>query len=588
MEQEIITNFRLSKDEVEAKAAQVNEQIIDTFQSGKSFLVEAGAGAGKTYSLNKLLDWVQNNKQMEYDSLNQKVVCITFTNAAVNIIKDRLSSQSVIVPSTIHSFVWSNIKMYQTEMIKIATEGNIFSPRSNDGSIPQEVIYDLGCNSIEAGKIFLSHSDVLNFFCRLLDNEKYRALFAHKYPLILIDEYQDSYKSVIDSFIKFFIASNTGPQFGFFGDSWQNIYIENQSCGAIQHENLIVINKTLNFRSAPKIVKFLNYIRNDLIQYSSIDDFNGEVTVIHCNDYDGFRRSEPHFKDELPISVLQCYIDTIKEYITSRFPNESLKVLMPTHSVLANQQGYSTLMKILNKRLINSEDKVLLFFMNEVEPIYNALDRADMPKLFDTLKNLPKQINTKAEKRKWSQLKSQLAVARQGSAFDILNVILDSDLLPVPKDISDCYQKYRLKPDSAYCEKYSIKDFLDVKYSEFLAAINFLRPDSVFSTDHGVKGEEYDNVIFVVGRGWNLYQFDKYVPKIKSDFSNCSKEDKSFIRNRNLFYVCCSRARKRLYLFVTIPLNGEFLEFFRMADLDNICTYTEFINNNLPQSKSES
>lgn len=29
-----------------------------------------------------------------------------------------------------------------------------------------------------------------------------------------------------------------------------------------------------------------------------------------------------------------------------------------------------------------------------------------------------------------------------------------------------------------------------------------------FSTEHGVKGEEYDNVVFVISKGWNQYQFE--------------------------------------------------------------------------------
>ena len=40
---------------------------------------------------------------------------------------------------------------------------------------------------------YLYHDDVLKLFCMLLDNAKFRHIFADKYPLILIDEYQDSY-----------------------------------------------------------------------------------------------------------------------------------------------------------------------------------------------------------------------------------------------------------------------------------------------------------------------------------------------------------------------------------------------------------
>ena len=34
----------------------------------------------------------------------------------------------------------------------------------------------------------------------------------------------------------------------------------------------------------------LNFIRPDLPQRSAIDDFEGEITVITCEDYNGLRR----------------------------------------------------------------------------------------------------------------------------------------------------------------------------------------------------------------------------------------------------------------------------------------------------------
>lgn len=76
-----------------------------------------------------------------------------------------------------------------------------------------------------------------------MDNAKFRRVFSDKYPLILIDEYQDSYKPIIERFIKYFIAEKKSPQFAFFGDAWQTIYQSNKACGIIEHKNLEVIKK---------------------------------------------------------------------------------------------------------------------------------------------------------------------------------------------------------------------------------------------------------------------------------------------------------------------------------------------------------
>ena len=130
-------------------------------------------------------------------------------------------------------------------------------------------------------------------------------------------------------------------------------------------------------------------------------------------------------------------------------------------------------------------------------------------------------------------------------------------------------------PETMYSNT-NIKDFLDLDYAQFLAAIHFLYPESEFSTEHGVKGEEYDNVVFVVSRGWNQYQFEKYAPMIKNGYP--ADKEAAFIRNRNLFYVCCSRPKKRLFLFITIPIDDTFYNFLKeLAGESNIVSYSQFL-----------
>lgn len=70
------TNYQIAKEE----ADKIDAQIIDILQQGKNFRVEAGEGSGKTYSLNKVIEWIQDNKWNEYRHKNQNVVCITYWN----------------------------------------------------------------------------------------------------------------------------------------------------------------------------------------------------------------------------------------------------------------------------------------------------------------------------------------------------------------------------------------------------------------------------------------------------------------------------------------------------------------------------
>ena len=131
------SNFQLAQEE----ANKINLQIINTLQQGQNFRVEAGAGSGKTYSLNKVIEWIQTNKWAEYRRKDQHVVCITYTNAAVDVIAGRLANDSFIIPSTIHSFAWNAIKQYQSALIKLIRENETFQSTEGDFFNIKEVQY---------------------------------------------------------------------------------------------------------------------------------------------------------------------------------------------------------------------------------------------------------------------------------------------------------------------------------------------------------------------------------------------------------------------------------------------------------------
>lgn len=568
-------NYQIAKEE----ADKVDELIISTLQQGRSFRVEAGAGSGKTYSLNRVIEWVQANKWNEYKRKNQNVICITYTNAAVDVIAERLTSNSFILPSTIHSFAWGAIKQYQSTLMDMIEKDEKLWAKESDFSGITSIQYDRGYRYVSNGTHYLFHDDVIKLFAAMLDNAKFRRVFSDKYPLILIDEYQDSFQSIIKRFIDHFVSKGTGPQFGFFGDAWQTIYQSNNACGLIDHDNLVVIPKGSNFRSAPRIVELLNSIRPELPQQSAVDEFEGEVVVVTCEDYTGERRTDRNFKEDLPADELRRRINTITAHIKASVPKEeTIKTLMITHKVLAAQQGYEKLLDILQDGLRDKDDPFLLFFMETVEPVYKALQTSDMQLLFDTLKKRY-PITKKSEKLSWKALEQELTEVREKRAADVLKTVIESNLIPIPPQVEGYYQLYCTTPELIYPNGVPIREFLELEYAQFLAAIDFLYPEAEFSTEHGVKGEEYDNIIFVISKGWNQYQFETYAPMINGSVPIPRGKEASFERNRNLFYVCCSRPKKRLVFFVSVPMTAGFHSF--LSDLvgeENIVTYGEYLS----------
>lgn len=97
----------------------VFEEIAECISARKSIVFDAGAGAGKTYSLVQSLNYIVNKFGKFVKKNNQKILCITFTNVAVAEIKGRLGHTSLIEVSTIHDCVWGIIEPYQKQLVRI-------------------------------------------------------------------------------------------------------------------------------------------------------------------------------------------------------------------------------------------------------------------------------------------------------------------------------------------------------------------------------------------------------------------------------------------------------------------------------------
>ncbi|PSV30104.1 UvrD-helicase domain-containing protein [Photobacterium sp. GB-72] len=99
----------------------VQKNIYKNIDDFNSFIFNAGAGAGKTYALIETLKYVIINKISATQS-PQKVACVTYTNVAVNEIKNRLGNTEVVNVSTIHERLWELIKRAQPQLLQCHKE----------------------------------------------------------------------------------------------------------------------------------------------------------------------------------------------------------------------------------------------------------------------------------------------------------------------------------------------------------------------------------------------------------------------------------------------------------------------------------
>ena len=94
----------------------VMEHIVKCIEDKRNFILDAGAGSGKTYTLIESLNYLIDQNGKQYKSTGQKIACITYTNVAVDEIKSRILSDTSVHVSTIHGFLWSIIGKYQKEL----------------------------------------------------------------------------------------------------------------------------------------------------------------------------------------------------------------------------------------------------------------------------------------------------------------------------------------------------------------------------------------------------------------------------------------------------------------------------------------
>ena len=92
-------------------------------------------------------------------------------------------------------------------------------------------------------------------------------------------------------------------------------------------------------------------------------------------------------------------------------------------------------------------------------------------------------------------------------------------------------------------------EFYKMESVEMEKYIEFLDESSPFSTQHGAKGEEYENVLVMVDdieAAWNSYSFSKVLtPGVAGEPTDRQKE-----LTEKLAYVCFSRAKVNLRILL--------------------------------------
>jgi len=552
----------------EQAAQKALARIYTCIDEGNSFLLEAGAGAGKTYSLIQALRYLIEKNGADLLRQHQRVACITYTNVAKDEIETRTDGHKAIYSSTIHSFCWSIIKDFQPYLRDELPNIKEWAVKLEEfgGIGTRSIVYDeFGYRSIKETHVSLHHNDILILTIKLMEHEKFRAILTSRYPVLFIDEYQDSDKYFAEALKTYFLDTNEGPLIGFFGDHWQKIYRD--GCGKIEHKSLEFIGKEANFRSVPIIVEGLNQMRPELPQHVKDPNAVGSVTVCHTNAWVGSRRTGSHWAGDLPAEVAHKYLEALKEHLATEgwdFSPNKTKILMLTHNILAMEQGYSSLDKVFpyKEAFLKKEDPHIKFFCDTLEPVCVAYENQRFGEMFSLLGGRTPAIRSHADKIPWVKDMDELLTLRNTETIGaILDHLKRTKHPRLPDTVERKEQELERLVKEPNTEETSpvkiLRELKAVSYSEIIALARFLDEKTPFATKHGVKGAEFENVLVVVGRGWNLYNYNQFLEWAGDPDNIPSDKLDAFERNRNLFYVACSRPKKRLAILFTQELSDK-------------------------------
>ena len=591
-----------------AKLAAQNawSQLQACLDGRDSFIFEAGAGAGKTYSLIEALRYLIKRDGAELIRNHQQVACITYTNVATNEIQTRTDGHPAIYSSTIHAFCWTLIKDFQPflrkeipniegwpdrlkesaqravdrmvkERIEALGEKNadiVAIATALQQDLKQletvgarNVEYSLGHPRADKISVSLGHNDVLVLAAKLLENEKFRRVMVSRFPVVFIDEYQDTDSVVFEALKTHVIGTDGSPLIGFFGDHWQKIY--GTGCGKIEHPKLKPIGKKANFRSVPIIVDCLNRMRPQLPQAVEDLSANGSVEVFHTNDWKGQRRTGGHWGGDLPDTIAHAYFQMVVKTLDETgwdFAPTTSKILMLTHNLLAAEQGYQQLAGAFsrNDSFIKKEDPHIAFLVDTVEPVCRAFEGKRYGEMFAVFGGDTLVIKSHPDKAAWSEHVADLVKIRQTETIGaVVDHLRKAQRFPLPEAVDKKERTLEKRSEPLNPEEPDdierLRTLRSVPYRQVMALAKFIEDKTPFSTKHGVKGAEFENVLVVVGRGWNQYNFAQFLELAGAATVPANKAD-AYERNRNLFYVACSRPKKRLAILFTQELSRGALE----------------------------
>lgn len=500
------------------------------------FFINAPAGSGKTFFIKEKINRIFS------ENPEANILCITFTKRAANELKSRIISDKVDI-RTIHSFMNfflspffslpESISYYcelykekiekrlseisEEDLIKYRDSFNLDSQKEVTISDIRSSINELYYNERRYDSILyggISHDNLLHFSFNLLNEFPILKLkLKEMYQYVFLDEAQDTSSEVLKFFYSAIKDSNT--KLFLFGDKMQEIY-DNYD-GSFE-ENLKKFNHdiskefTINYRSSQEILNVLNKLYKfslKIDQESKIGELGKQPRLIVCDSIESYLlQNRNQFYKYLKLRTLNRYrfLNPDKNLSAENIYQEFSKVY-PTTSKIAPMD---VLLPIDNN---DNPDPLIKF-------IYIFSDILNNHRLenYGLVIQLIQTANFKTERKNITIFNSNILKVSHHSDKIILKKKLDN--------ASILFTKRNKLPLLFYLESLLKKEIISKDFYEIIlletnrnddfiytnplvipvrkyVCLDEYRREPMVSTQHGVKGEGHDKVLFVAQNSSN-------------------------------------------------------------------------------------
>lgn len=582
------------------------DEVIDRclhLDAPQSFFMYAGAGSGKTRSLVDALVKLRLRERERLIYRGQRIAVITYTNAARDEIIRRIEFDALVDVSTIHSFSWLLIQGFNDEIrtwLKASIDDSMAkladkmqrARGENKTFLKNRAEYERKKRRLEALDAMesfnysptgterlrgaLTHQEVIGMAGSFLRKDPLRNVLVDRYPVLLIDESQDTHQEVMEALLS--IQAYAGDRFvlGLLGDTMQRIYSHGMPCleGAIPHDWARPA-KVMNHRSAERIVGLINKIRADVDgqqQQPRKDKPRGFARLFIT----GFGAAKSLELEE----QIACEMAEITGDESWRLGPEQRKTLVLEHRMASRRLGFDDVFtplydtETLRTSLLEGVLGPINFLVDDVLPIVEAGLAGDEFALVDsirlrspffavgTLAERADQLDAIRSAGDGARHLTEQMRDRDPPLREVINGLKESGLLTIPMAFLEALNAQERdddadpEADSASQELAAWTRVLEAPFSQVRAMGLYAKGLSAFDTHQGVKGLEFPRVLVVISddeaNGFT-FSYDK-VFGVKAADGDAEKEaqgdDSQRAQTRRLLYVTCSRAERSLALVV--------------------------------------